>query len=200
MNRSRWLILSSVLLFAASTAAAQATDPLTQKSVFDGAIAAGTARASVTGQGQTGDFLVANLTEAGKVDDTAASLKKSFDEVSGWVAKAAGMVPADKYSFKPTPAVRTFGQLIAHITDSYDFFCARASGQNVQWSEPVEKAGLDKAALAGKLKQAQTKCNAAYSSGSGSPGPLIENIGHTSLHYGNIITYMRMMGMVPPSS
>src|SRR5215471_10743651 len=140
------------------------------------------------------------FTQGSKADDTAAYLKKSFEEVNGWVTKAADMVPADKYNFKPTPAVRTFGELVAHITDSYEFFCARASGQNVQWSTPVEKAGLDKPALAGKLKQAQTKCNAAYGSGSGSPGPLIENIGHTSLHYGNIITYMRLMGMVPPSS
>jgi uncharacterized damage-inducible protein DinB len=148
-------------------------------------------------------FAASGAAAQSAVDDTAASLKKNFDEVSGWVAKAADMVPADKYSFKPTPTVRTFGQLIAHITDSYEFFCARASGQNVQWSEPVEKAGLDKTALLGKLKQAQTKCNAAYGSDGGSNGrvsPLVENIGHTSLHYGNIITYMRVMGMVPPSS
>jgi len=180
-------------------------DGNTDKFVFDGTISGVTAKGSVAGKGQTGDFQVTKLVEgatAGPLaaaDDTATSLKKNFDEVSGWVAKAADMVPADKYSYKPTSDVRTFGQLIAHIADSYEFFCARASGQNVQWAQPIEKAGLDKAAVLGKLKQAQTKCNAAYSS-NGRVSPLIENIGHTSLHYGNIITYMRMMGMVPPSN
>src|SRR4030095_7043239 len=118
---------------------------------------------SAVGRARTAAFNVTKLAEAASAgpqaaaDDTAASLKKNFDEVSGWVAKAADMMPPDRYSFKPTATVRTFGQLIAHITDSYEFFCARASGQNVQWSQPVEKADLDKVALLGKLKQAQNK-------------------------------------------
>ena len=50
-----------------------------------------------------------------------------------------------------------------------------------------------------KLKQSVVGCAGAYSA-TGQVGPLISNIGHTNLHYGNIITYLRMMGMVPPSS
>jgi hypothetical protein len=42
-------------------------------------------------------------------------------------------------------------------------------------------------------------CNAA-SGGAGQAGPMIANVGHTSLHYGNLITYIRMLGLVPPSS
>jgi uncharacterized damage-inducible protein DinB len=126
-------------------------------------------------------------------------LRRSFGEVSDWVSKAADMVPAEKYNYRPVETVRTFGQLIGHVADAYIFFCSRGSGKNVQWSDATEKGTTDKATLVPKLKQALEGCNAAYGSGN-QIGPLIDNVGHTNLHYGNIITYMRMMGMKPPSS
>ena len=61
-------------------------------------------------------------------------------------------------------------------------------------------APTDKNAVLSKLKEAVGKCNAAYGSGSAQLKPLFVNVGHTNLHYGNIITYMRMMGLKPPSS
>lgn len=135
-----------------------------------------------------------------KTPDTSAELRNGFNEVNEWVTKAAEMVPADKYSYRPADTVRTFGQLIGHITDSYNFFCARGAGNKVEWADPVEKGATDKDTLLPKLKEAVGKCNAAYGSGTGQFRPLFTNVGHTSLHYGNIITYMRMMGLKPPSS
>ena len=135
-----------------------------------------------------------------KTPDTSAELRNGFNEVNEWVTKAAEMVPADKYSYRPAETVRTFGQLIGHITDSYNFFCARGAGNKVEWADPVEKGATDKDTLLPKLKEAVGKCNAAYGSGTGQFRPLFTNVGHTSLHYGNIITYMRMMGLKPPSS
>ena len=135
-----------------------------------------------------------------KTPDVSTDLRNGFNEVNGWVTKAADMVPADKYNYKPADTVRTFGQLIAHITDSYNYFCANAAGNKVEWSEAVEKGGTDKDTLLPKLKEAVGRCNTAYSSGNAQFRPLFINVGHTSLHYGNIITYMRMMGLKPPSS
>jgi len=126
-------------------------------------------------------------------------LKKGFNEVNDWVVKAAEMVPADKYSYKPTDTVRTFGQLIAHITDSYNYFCAQAVGKKVE-GEAVEKGSTEKDALLPKLKEAVGRCTAAYDAKNAQFGPLFGNVGHTNLHYGNIITYMRMLGLKPPSS
>lgn len=134
-----------------------------------------------------------------KTPDVATELRNGFNEVNGWVTKAADMVPADKYNYKPVDTVRTFGQLIAHITDSYNYFCAVGAGNKVEWSDAVEKGATDKDTLLPKLKAAVDRCNAAYTSGT-QLRPLFSNVGHTSLHYGNIITYMRMMGMKPPSS
>lgn len=132
--------------------------------------------------------------------DARAALKKGFTEVSGWVTKAAELVPPDKYTYRPTPTVRTFGQLVAHLVDSYAYYCALASGRNVEWADPAEKGPTDKAALAPKLKQATDACTVAYASSSGAVGPLVDNVGHTNLHYGNMITYLRMLGLTPPSS
>src|SRR4030095_2432174 len=126
-------------------------------------------------------------------------VRKQFQEVSGWVSKSADMVPAEKYNYKPADTVRTFGQLIAHISDSLNYFCARGAGTKMQ-GDPAEKGTIDKATLVPKLKEAVDKCNAVYGSDTAQIEPLMENIAHTNLHYGNLITYLRMMGMKPPSS
>jgi len=130
----------------------------------------------------------------------ATVLSKGFQEVSTWVTKSAEMVPAEKYNYKPVDTVRTFGQILGHITDSYNFYCARGAGNKVEWSDPAEKGNTDKATLLPKLKEAVDKCNAAYANDNGQFAPLMENVAHTNLHYGNLITYLRMMGMKPPSS
>ena len=129
-------------------------------------------------------------------------VKKGFLEVNDWVVKSAEMVPADKYNYKPTDGVRTFGQLIAHITDSYNYFCLGAVGKPIKWEEAVvvEKGSTDKDTVMPKLKEAVGRCTAAYDAKNSQFGPLFGNVGHTNLHYGNIITYMRMMGLKPPSS
>jgi uncharacterized damage-inducible protein DinB len=131
--------------------------------------------------------------------NVSEDLKKGFAEVNDWVTKAADMVPDEKYNYRPVDTVRTFGQIIAHITDSYNFFCSRGAGKKVEWSDATEKGTTDKATLVPKLKQAVEGCNAAYANGTAF-SPLMGNVAHTSLHYGNIITYLRMMGMKPPSS
>ena len=135
-----------------------------------------------------------------KAPDVATELRNGFNEVNEWVTKAAEMVPADKYNYRPVDTVRTFGQLIAHVTDSYNFFCARGAGNKVEYSDATEKGATDKETLLPKLKEAVGRCNAAYNSANPQLRPLFSNVGHTSLHYGNIITYMRMLGMKPPSS
>ena len=135
-----------------------------------------------------------------KNPDVATELRNGFNEVNGWVTKAAEMVPPDKYNYRPVDTVRTFGQLIGHITDSYNYFCAHGVGNKVEWADPVEKGVTEKDTLLPKLKEAVGRCNAAYTSGNAQLKPLFTNVGHTSLHYGNIITYMRMLGLKPPSS
>jgi uncharacterized damage-inducible protein DinB len=126
--------------------------------------------------------------------------KAGFAEVNDWIIKSAEMVPAEKYNYKPVDTVRTFGQLIAHVTDSYNFLCARGIGNKVEYSDAAEKGGTDKETLLPKLKEAVGRCTAAYDAKNADLRRLFANVSHTNLHYGNIITYLRMMGLKPPSS
>ena len=152
--------------------------------------------ALVRGQSPT-DVTVVQGANSG---DITADLRRSFMEVANFVTKAAELVPADKYAFKPVQTVRTFGQVVAHIVDSHNYFCAYAAGKSVQWADPAEKGSTDKATLLPKLKQSIDACNAALNGGATKPRGLIDNIGHTNLHYGNMTTYIRILGLVPPSS
>jgi uncharacterized damage-inducible protein DinB len=127
-------------------------------------------------------------------------LRKSFDTVHEAVARSAEMVPANKYTYKPVATVRTFGELVAHVADSYLYYCTYASGRKVEWSDAIEKGKTDKATITQKLKESREACTAAYANNASRVGGLINNVAHTNLHYGNVITYLRMMGLVPPSS
>src|SRR5687767_9380694 len=119
-------------------------------------------------------------------------VKKGFNEVNDWVVKAADMVQAEKYNYKPTDTVRTFGQLVGHILDSYNYCCAHAGSNKVEWLTPVENGSTDKDTMKPKHREAVSRCSAAYDAKTSQFGPLFANVGHTSLHYGNIITSMRM--------
>jgi uncharacterized damage-inducible protein DinB len=174
--------------------------------VFEGTVVQGTATGRVLFDNRTGTFIITKGTGTAAAaqqqpgaGELAPGLHHGFTEVSGWVTKAAELVPADKYSYRPAASVRTFGQQIAHIADSFNYYCATAAGRKVQWSDAIEKGSTDKAALVQKLKQSTGECSAVYVATSHA-GPLMANIAHTNLHYGNIITYMRMLGLVPPSS
>jgi uncharacterized damage-inducible protein DinB len=134
------------------------------------------------------------------VPDLLDGLRSGFDEVHTAVSKSAELVPAEKYNYRPVSTVRTFGELVAHVADSYGWYCNRAAGRNVQWSDAIEKGKTDKATVTQKLRESLVVCTAAYGNGSNNLGGLMANIVHTNLHYGNIITYLRMMGLVPPTS
>jgi uncharacterized damage-inducible protein DinB len=132
-------------------------------------------------------------------DAVAKAVREGFDTVSGHILKSAEMVPPDKYSYQPTKEVRTLGQLLGHIVDGYAYFCTVATGKKIEWSDATEKGATDKATLTQKLKQATGACQGPYS-GKGQLAELIRNNEHTNLHYGNLITYLRMLGLKPPSS
>ena len=131
--------------------------------------------------------------------DGAKAVRKNWDMVAKWITASAEMVPAEKYNYRPAASVRTFAQLIGHIADSHNYYCAVALGQKQDWSDPVEKGPQDRATVVNQLKQSIVACNKAYT-GAAQSEALIDNVAHSSLHYGNVITYLRMMGLTPPSS
>jgi uncharacterized damage-inducible protein DinB len=145
----------------------------------------------------------------------AGSLRNEWQQLSGWIAAAAEQMPEADYAFQPTPQVRTFGQLIGHLAGSQEMICAVALGKSsVPAEDAIENKVTTKAGLVAAIRASSEHCNAAYAQADaalhgsvtlfGSPstrlGALIRNTVHDGEHYGNIVTYMRLKGMVPPSS
>jgi len=139
---------------------------------FEGIVSNGTASGKMKLGADTGVFKLtkdgsaASVALAGKTaarpdGDAAAAARRGFVEVSDWITRAAALVPPEKYSYRPAPTVRTFGQLVAHVVDGSHYYCGRGAGKNVQWSDATEKGATTKAALAQALKQAFAECGAA---------------------------------------
>jgi hypothetical protein len=172
--------------------------------VFDGVAVQGmaTGRAS---RGQTAGTFVFRRNDAPAADagtNTAsidrAQLRTAFEELNANIAKAAELAPSNRFAWRPVGTVRTLGQVIGHVADAYHYYCGRAAGHPVQWSDTLAESQLDKPALIAKLNDAAAQCMTAF--GAGSVGPLIVNYGHANLHYGNLVTYLRLLGLVPPTS
>lgn len=144
---------------------------------------------------------------------TSAS-KVAFMVVNNWVIQAAEEMPAKDYSFRPVSTVRTFGQLVAHEADGQYEFCSAVVGSKTRGPQ-VEKNVRGKQNLITALKQAFEYCDKAYDGMTdanamemvhalGHSMPKISvldfNTAHTDEHYGNMVTYLRIKGFVPPSS
>ncbi len=154
--------------------------------------------------------------------DIAMNLKRQHATIrKNLAASAVKMAEAD-YGFRPQgvdPVVRTFGQFIIHLANANSSLCARALGEKSTASVD-EKAAMSKADLAKLLEDSLVLCDRAYDSLTPAsaaemikvPGrnntvveiaranPLINNLAHNNEHYGNLVTYMRAKGLVPPSS
>ncbi len=144
---------------------------------------------------------------------TISTLKGNLNSVQGFIVQSAEEMPEADFAFKPTPEVRSFGQIIGHVADANYAFCSKVLGQSNP-SPGVEKNKTSKADLVAALKASYEYCAQAYSlpdkDGAaelklfGQPntrlGALLLNVTHNWEHYGNLVTYLRLKGHVPPSS
>ena len=87
-----------------------------------------------------------------------ASEKGLYSFVSNAVVGAAEKMPEDNYSFKPTPDVRTFGQLVGHVADASFMFCSQVLGE-ANPAKNIEKTKTAKADLVAALKDGVAYCN-----------------------------------------
>jgi DinB superfamily len=143
-----------------------------------------------------------------------AALKSSYAAIKANITKAAERMPEDQYGFKASPDIRTFGALIGHIADVQGRFCAVAGGTTPPASAADKTAKAD---LVAALKGSYAVCDPVFdaltdadsakmvSMGRGAPRSktallwtLI--IGHSNEEYGYLAVYMRIKGIVPPST
>jgi hypothetical protein len=159
-------------------------------------------------------FAVAGPLAAQTAHGPVATSNAVWSSTINYIIKSAEQMPEALYSFKPTPEVRSFGQLIGHVAGAQYVYCSAALGDKPASEGDIEKTKTSKVDLVAAIKASTDYCKKAYMiSDAQSQGmtkvfgedatklyALIGNASHDAEHYGNIVTYLRMNKMVPPSS
>lgn len=137
-----------------------------------------------------------------------------WKQASTAVLKAAKKMPAEKYDYKAAPEVRSFGGFVGHVADAGVMFCAAIAGEK-KAPAGAEKKLKTKDELVAALEESIAYCDKVYAGVTGAAatesmkffgqdrtraGVMFFNNMHTYEHYGNIVTYMRANGLVPPTS
>ena len=144
----------------------------------------------------------------------AKEVQTSYARVKGWILKSANETPAEDYSFKPTPDIRTFARVVNHVTEAQAHICGAINGSKPDAiTVPPETA--DKATILAALNASFAECDKAYASVTDANmtemitlgpvkrsrlGLLWGNASHDNEQYATLALYMRLKGLVPPSS
>jgi uncharacterized damage-inducible protein DinB len=144
-----------------------------------------------------------------------SEIQGNYARIKANVIKAAEKMPADGYSFKPTADIRTFARVVNHVTEAQMHICGASNGATATDAKmPAETA--DKAAIVDALKASFAECDKAYAglteanqaellSGAGPAkrsrlSMLWGNVAHDNEQYATLSLYLRLKGLVPPSS
>jgi uncharacterized damage-inducible protein DinB len=151
------------------------------------------------------------------VNSTSPQMSAMYNRIKKFILDSAEAMPEKEYSFKPSPDIRSFGQLVGHVADAQYMFCS-AVKHEPQPKREIEKTATTKAALTKALSEAFAYCDPVYAGNTdaslsqavelfgGRRGPFTKflalnfNIAHDNEHYGNMVTYMRLKKIVPPST
>jgi uncharacterized damage-inducible protein DinB len=145
-------------------------------------------------------------------------LRESWDGAKLNIKESGEQMPEANFAFKPVDTVRTFGQILAHLAGANYVICAAAKGEKSPHAEDeFEKTATTRAQIVKAVADSHAYCDAVFGSmddrklaetidmpfemGKASRAKaLVMNIGHNNEHYGNLVTYFRLKGLVPPSS
>ena len=142
----------------------------------------------------------------------STELKQNYDQGKTMLLAEADRMSDADYAFKATPEVGTFGSRVAHVAEAQMLICSAVKGE----SKKADLAGkTSKADLVAALKASFDYCDGVYSSMTdtmatqtvmvfGRPqaklSALWGNVAHDSEMYGYMAVYLRLKGVVPPSS
>ena len=144
-------------------------------------------------------------------------LLDSWNDVGRKLIAMAEDLPEDKYDFKPTPAQRTFAEQLLHAAGGNYFFINPAKGLKAPEGDPKRADYKTKAAVVEFVKKSFDD-GAALIKSKGDAGlndlfvdPFSKQqvrvgddawgfVEHSGEHYGQLVVYYRVMGLVPPES
>jgi uncharacterized damage-inducible protein DinB len=160
-------------------------------------------------------LLALSIPQAASAQTVTSSLLSLFETTKDNIMASAEMLDEDLYAFRPTDEVRSMGELFAHIANAQYSFCSAAAGESSPATENFEQTRTSKSGIIAALEMGFGYCEGVFSRMTddmggrsltffGSPntvfGVLAFNSAHNYEHYGNLVTYMRLNGITPPSS
>jgi uncharacterized damage-inducible protein DinB len=166
----------------------------------------------------TGGLALAQSKPAAGAQPLSDAIRASWNSAKKNIADSAQAVPESLFGYSPVPkTVRTFGQIVAHVAGANYEFCSAAKGEKSPHAEAAFESLAMKASIVKAWNESVAYCDAVFtaltdkSAGDAINMPfgmgknvrtaaLLGNIGHLNEHYGNLVTYMRMNNIVPPSS
>ena len=157
-------------------------------------------------------------TQAPKPPDSPSKvLLDSWNDIGRKLIAMAEDMPEDKYDFKPVPAQRSFAEQLLHAAGANYFFIAPAKGEKAPEGDPKRADYKTKAAVVDFVKKSFADGSALIKS-KGDSGlndvltdPFSKQqarfsdfawgfIEHSGEHYGQLVVYYRVAGLVPPES
>jgi uncharacterized damage-inducible protein DinB len=167
-------------------------------------------------------FVLAALLAAPAAAQTANpasdGIRAQWNSVKRNIQQSAELMPDATFDYRPVDGVRTFGEILAHVAGASYAICAAAKGEKAPYAEDhFEKNAKGRAAIVKATSEAIAYCDGAFTAlTDAAAGQMVANpfgsdqlprsavlvlqIGHDNEHYGNLVTYFRMNGIVPPSS
>jgi hypothetical protein len=145
----------------------------------------------------------------------AGEVQRSYAALKVNILKAADGMPEADYKFKPTPEIRTFARVVNHISEAQLRSCGAANDTALDALAKVPAETADKAAIVAALKASYAECDKAYAGLTDANltemlevgkakrsrvGLLWGNVSHDNEQYATLALYMRLKGLVPPSS
>jgi hypothetical protein len=142
-------------------------------------------------------------------------VQRSYSGLKTNILKSADKMPADGYSYKPAPDVRTFARVLNHVTEAQLRSCGALNGTAPDALPKVPAETADKAAIVSALQASFAECDKAYAALTGanllenvSMGPASRarisiawgNVAHDNEQYSALALYLRLKGIAPPST
>ena len=142
-----------------------------------------------------------------KVKTPSQAVLEGWNDIGGRVVAMAQDWPEDKYNFRPNEQVRTFADVLRHIAGSNYGLINAVSGKKVGdgANDPSAETFKTKAQIVEFLKKSVVE-GAALITSQGDAGVLkhldywIGYTEHMGEHYGQLVVYYRVAGLVPPES
>jgi hypothetical protein len=151
--------------------------------------------------------------QAATANAMASEVQARYAGVKTNIIKAADNMPAENYSFKPTPDIRTYARVVNHVTEAQLRSCGALNGGGAAKEAPPETA--DKATIVDALKASFAACDKAYAAlTDANASEMLQagqakrsrlgiawgNVAHDNEQYATLALYMRLKGLTPPSS